>query len=845
MSGELSPLLWCQPDMPAYGFGARTLENFMVVGPGKLTRAPGTRFIALGGANDAGENTARFVRFVYSEADAYILEFGPSYIHFYRSNKTKVVDGGGVTVEVATTYTADEVFELQFYQSADVMYITHPAHFPAKLTRSSHTSWALADCGIDDGPFLAENTDGTNTITPSGTTGSITLTAVSATFVAGHTDSFWAIRHVMPSASKNGTFSGTGDSDSLFLPKDGAWQLSLTDVSGSCVATIQVQFSADNGGTWTKTAEYTNSGTVNIDRTPTGDNLTGQNVLVRVSCTSYVSGSITYELQVPPYIHQGVVQIDLVNGDTSADATVVTDLGSTDASHKWAEGAWSAVRGFPRAVSFNGERILYGGTSHQPLTIWGSVVGEYENFLTGTTDADAWTYTLSRSQQNPIQWLCGDQTDAIIVGTLGGILQLLPISAGAFTYSNPPKVYSSAAEPAAAELPALMSNVLLFIDKTGKKVHQVGYNDQEASIVAQDLTFNADHITGTGISQLCVQNTISPILWSVREDGQLAGLSFNRMAQVVAWHRYATGGDIVSAATIPASGSQHDQLWLYVKRTVNGLDYYMTEVMEDLDLDVEPKDGLFLHSEIAWDGGGAIDLSAITAANPGVLTLASWPVSSDGADLADDDNVRVRGYTDLEDQVFVVDNANKGALTLTLKALDGTAIDTSAMTAYVSGGTLEWVENTFTGITHLASTTADVLADGIVDTVAIDGSGAAVLDDYASVVRIGLTYTCTYKGLPLELFGEQVSIGRPKRLTNVGLVLYNSLGGQYGVDLDSMKDIPYSSTGAVGYYPAAVTQAKILEGPGGYSVKDLFLYVQQDDPFPMTICAIVPTLEVS
>ena len=86
--------------------------------------------------------------------------------------------------EIATTYTTAQIFEIQYTQSADVMYIVHPDHKPRKLSRTGHTSWTLTDVDFLRGPYLDANTSSA-TMTPSGTSGSVTITASTSTFVSG------------------------------------------------------------------------------------------------------------------------------------------------------------------------------------------------------------------------------------------------------------------------------------------------------------------------------------------------------------------------------------------------------------------------------------------------------------------------------------------------------------------------------------------------------------------------------------------------------------------------------------------------------------------------------------
>lgn len=80
--------------------------------------------------------------------------------------------------EVVSPYGIDEVFHVKYDQSADVLYLAHPTYAPRKLSRTGHTSWTMTVIPFIDGPYLPTNQTST-TLTPSGFTGSVTLTASS------------------------------------------------------------------------------------------------------------------------------------------------------------------------------------------------------------------------------------------------------------------------------------------------------------------------------------------------------------------------------------------------------------------------------------------------------------------------------------------------------------------------------------------------------------------------------------------------------------------------------------------------------------------------------------------
>ena len=160
VSGEFSPKMDGRTDFEKYSSGAKTLENFLVHPQGAATRRVGTQFIAEVKSSAA---KTRLIPFEFSTTQTYILEFGNTYIRFFK-DKGQILSGGSA-YEISSPYLTAELFDIKFAQSADVMYITHPNHEVMKLSRTGHTAWTLTEVEFTDGPYLSENTTAT-TITP-------------------------------------------------------------------------------------------------------------------------------------------------------------------------------------------------------------------------------------------------------------------------------------------------------------------------------------------------------------------------------------------------------------------------------------------------------------------------------------------------------------------------------------------------------------------------------------------------------------------------------------------------------------------------------------------------------
>ncbi|MEQ1866570.1 MAG: hypothetical protein ABL996_18185, partial [Micropepsaceae bacterium] len=180
--GEVSPRLGGRVDLGKYYSSAATIENYIVRPLGGVTRRPSTMFA---GASKFASKLCRLVPFQFSTVQAYMLEFGDLYLRVWKDHG-QVEAAPGVAYEIATPYAEAQLSALGFAQSADILYIAHGAHAPRKLSRSGHTAWTLTPYQPNDGPFLERNADAAKTVSASGDSGAITLSASAAMFDPGH-----------------------------------------------------------------------------------------------------------------------------------------------------------------------------------------------------------------------------------------------------------------------------------------------------------------------------------------------------------------------------------------------------------------------------------------------------------------------------------------------------------------------------------------------------------------------------------------------------------------------------------------------------------------------------------
>jgi hypothetical protein len=107
---------------------------------------------------------------------AYVLGWSDGKLRFY-TNGGRIESGPGSPYEVSTPYSAAEAPFVSHQQSYDRLYLAHGSHPPASLLRLTATTFSYAALTLKNGPFADRNTNEAITVTASGTTGSVTITA--------------------------------------------------------------------------------------------------------------------------------------------------------------------------------------------------------------------------------------------------------------------------------------------------------------------------------------------------------------------------------------------------------------------------------------------------------------------------------------------------------------------------------------------------------------------------------------------------------------------------------------------------------------------------------------------
>ena len=268
---------------------------------------------------------------------------------------------------------------------------------------------------------------------------------------------------------------------------------------------------------------------------------------------------------------------------------------------------FTAANDYPACVAFFEERLAFAATNNEPQTIWLSKAGDFEDITTGANDDDVIKIAIAADQVNVVRWMSPGKR--LLLGTTGGEWNLGSSASDEPLTPTNIRVVRESAHGSRNIQPVRVSHVVLFVQKAGKKLRELTYSLEVDSYVAPDMSLLANHITKPQINEMDYQQEPFSIVWCVRSDGVLLGLTYLREHEVIAWHRHTTEGEFESVAVIP--GTQEDELWAVVKRTIGETPKRYVELLESPFDDTDTKSAFFVDSGLSYDGEPTTTISGL------------------------------------------------------------------------------------------------------------------------------------------------------------------------------------------------------------------------------------------
>jgi hypothetical protein len=150
---------------------------------------------------------------------------------------------------------------------------------------------------------------------------------------------------------------------------------------------------------------------------------------------------------------------------------------------------------------------------------------------------------------------------------------------------------------------------------------------------------------------------------------------------------------------------------------------------------------------------------------------------------------------------------------------------------------------TISGLDHLEGQVVSVLANGSTHPNRTVTNGSITLSRSSTKVKVGLSYTSILQTMRLDAGSQNgTSQAKTKRIFNVSIRLYESIGVEVGPNLSNMEEIPFrSSANPMDQAIPVFTGDKEVEFRGNYET-DGFIFVRQTQPLPLTVLSLYPEL---
>jgi hypothetical protein len=564
--GEISDNTIMRTDSPIYAASAQSLENMIVLPEGAVKKRHGTKFIY---KNTRTNKDLHLAPFIFDDNEQYVIGIGEAYIFCWRL----LTDG---TVSLVSTITADTqsnvlpfdkdyLREYNTAQYGDVMFICHPLFAPRMLTRTSLTAFELSVFSFDT------SYDNKDTYQPYSSFYATNVTLASSSPSIGTNRTITTSSPYWDTTGKHiGVTVRYGGNEIVITSVN-----STTQAIGTVVKELSSRLTVTN-------PLRTRNGNSTIEVTHLSHGLiVGSAVTISdaVAVGGINASSINGSRTVVEVLDINTYTVNAsANANESEDGGGFVKITSNGATTNWDEQAFSALRGYPSAVTFHENRLCFGGTLAEPDTIWMSSLGEFFDYNVGEgEDTDAINLVAATGDVNEIRYMRSNRDLQIF--TLSDELYIPTYLNQAITPTNA-QIRKQTPFGSEFVLPTSIDGATIFVERGGRAVREYIYSDAEDAYISTAISTVATHLIKSPVDIAVVHsgfNTAESYAALVMADGDMALFSSNRAEKRAAWTGLTSQGSYKAAAAIG------DRLFTYQQDVNNN--YVLSEFLDDIGLD--------------------------------------------------------------------------------------------------------------------------------------------------------------------------------------------------------------------------------------------------------------------
>jgi hypothetical protein len=536
--GELAPSVYARGDLPRYQQGLRTCRNFIVQRQGGVANRGGTK--TLGAIKSETGWIAPYIETgVY---DSVTLEFGENSMRVWYLDDTRLEVTAASAWSAVTTYAIADIVS-----SGGVFYYAKAVSLNQAPPNSTywHPLPANGSNGIYEVP----------TPWPSGVRNSITWEQ------SGGVLSFADVSYPPQELRRLGEES---------------WSLTQVVTGPDIAAPANLLVSAGSIGLLvhnyvvTAVAEDTYEESAPCPFFQLAMAGTPTELAPHVLTWDAVAGAVEYRIYKDPFYNGTYGFIGVATGQESFnDVGLAPDFLQAPPIQR---DLFNVSNAYPAVVAVCQQRRWYGRTGAEPEKIWGSQIGFPSNFniRSPLQDDDAVSFELTNNHSQVVRWLL-DMSKLVVLtesgewlcnGDEGGTVLPTDINPKQHGYAGAKNVK-----------PLIVGSTLIFLQARGSIIRDLQFDRQVEGISGRDLTvFSAHLFDGYTITRIAYQQNPHSVIWCVRSDGALLGLTYMPEHDVWGWHRHDTGedeGDVIEDVCVVPDGDE-DKVFILVTRGDNG-----------------------------------------------------------------------------------------------------------------------------------------------------------------------------------------------------------------------------------------------------------------------------------
>ncbi|MBO7509464.1 MAG: hypothetical protein J6T57_04290 [Alphaproteobacteria bacterium] len=240
----------------------------------------------------------------------------------------------------------------------------------------------------------------------------------------------------------------------------------------------------------------------------------------------------------------------------------------------WTESVFGPRRGWPSAITFHQDRLVFGGAKSWPGGVWMSHVGDHRNFNVGTgLDDEAIYFTLVSDRRQHICTLVSSDNLQILTSEGEWAVSSKPLTPESIDI----KMHTSVGSPTDTYLPPQqMEDKTVFVSNNKHDIRELVLDNMSENYTAENISELSSHLIDNPVDM--AYNKASKKLFVVMSSGNMAVLNYNKPMDICAWGRYTTNGKFYSVVAC------NNDTFVVTKRGDDfQLEYFSDSEMTDSD----------------------------------------------------------------------------------------------------------------------------------------------------------------------------------------------------------------------------------------------------------------------